>query len=194
RYVILLCLSVLLYGTKASPYKSWGKEMYPAAQDTRSHDLNESKFMLGLKEVEPVEKQDLKEVDIDPYMALRKAMKQYRQQKHDKPEEVEHLAANMQGQLYQEAEKDLDAVYHNIQGIVSHDDLKEQVVQPEITLLDKAEVMELHKESVYMSPEEDKDGLHHGDFIGQVFQVSVIEDLPEVYTEPEEDRDHLFHN
>lgn len=170
--------------------------------------------MLGLKEVEPVEEQDLKEVDIDPHMAIWKAMKQFRQQKYNKPEEdknkfyfppeFQHIAGSKQvetyhdpqyysqGQLYQEAEKDLDDVYHNIQGIVSHADLKERVVQPEIPL---PEVVELRETSVYMTPEEDKDGLYHGYFTAQEFQVSVIEELPKkVHTEPEEDKDHLFHS
>ncbi|MCI4376300.1 hypothetical protein PGIGA_G00186960 [Pangasianodon gigas] len=220
RYYVLLCLSVMLHSTTASPYKSWGKEKHTAVQDTRSHDFNE-KIMLGLKEVEPVEELDLKEVDIDPHMAIWKAMKQIQQQKYNKPEEdkdkpylpsdVQHSAGNKhveaylepqyhsQGQRYQEAEKDLDDLYHDIQGIVNHADLKEQVVQPEIPVPDKAEVVEPHETSVYMTPEEDKDGLYHGDFIfhggHQVFQVPVMEDLPKtVYTEPEEDLDHLFHS
>lgn len=173
--------------------------------------------MLGLKEVEPVEEQDLKEVNIDPHMAIWKALKQFRQQKYNKPEEnndklylpseVQHLDRKKQieayhkpqpyshGQLYQEAEKDLDDVYHNIHELVNLADVKERVVQPEIPVLDKVEVVELHKNSAYMTPEEDKDGLYHEDITGQVFKVSVMEDLPKmIHTEPEEDQDHLFHS
>lgn len=216
RCSILLCLSVLLYSTTASPYKSWGDEKHTSVQDTRSHDFNE-KIMLGLKEVEPVEEQDLTEIDIDPHMAIWKAMKHFHRQKYNKPEEdndklylpsdVQHSAGNKQdeaylepqyygqGRLYQEAEKDLDDVYHNIQGLVNHADLKERVVQPDIPVPDKAEIKELRETSVYMTPEEDKDGLYHGDFTGQVFQVPIMENLPKkVYMEPEEDRDHLFHS
>lgn len=166
--------------------------------------------MLGLKEVEPVEEQDLTEVDIDPHMAIWKAMKQFHQQKYNKPKEdkdklylpseLQHSAGNEQVEayhepqyhsqsqlLYQEAEKDLDDVYHT--------DFKQRVVQPEIPVSDKTEVEELRETSVYMTPEEDKDGLYHGDFTVQVFQVPVMEDLPKkVYTEPEEDQDYLFHS
>lgn len=170
--------------------------------------------MLGLKEVEPVEEQDLKEVDIDPHMAIWKAMKHFRQQKYNKPEEnnekfypsseVQHLDGYKQvetkheaqdlsqGHLYQEAEKDMDDVYHNIQGLLSHADLKEKVIQPEIPV---PEVVEQHETSMYMTPEEDKDGLYHGDFTAQVMQVPVMEELPtKVYTEPEEDKDHMYHS
>lgn len=141
-------------------------------------------------------------------------MKHFRQQKYNKLEEdkdkfyalseVQHLngykqvEANheaqhfSQGQVYQEAEKDMDDVYHNIQGLVSHADLKEKVIQPEIPV---PEVVELHETSVYITPEEDKDALYHGDFTAQVFQVPVVEELPKnVYTEPEEDKDHLYHS
>ncbi|KAK2852539.1 hypothetical protein Q7C36_007740 [Tachysurus vachellii] len=204
RSCVLLCLSVMLYSTTSSPYKSWENEKQTAVQDTRSYDINE-KIILGLKEVEPVEEQDLTEVDLDPHMAIWKAMKQFRQQKDNK---LEHLAGNeqdeaylepqyyRQGLLYQEAEKDLDDVYHNIQGLVNHDDLKDRVVHPEIPEADKAEVVELHESIVYLTPEEDLDGLYHGDFTGQVFQVPVIfpEDHKNVHTEPEEDKDHLFHS
>lgn len=184
---------------------------------TRSHDFKHEKIMLGLKEVEPVEELDLKEVDIDPHMAIWKAMKQSRQQKYYQPEEgkgkfylpseLQHLAGNKQveayhepqfynqGQLYQEAEKDLDDVYHNMQGIVSHVDVKETLIQPEIPVPD---VVELSETSVYMTPEEDKDGLYHeglDHFTGQVFQAAVMEDPPKkVYTEPEEDQDLLYHS
>lgn len=165
--------------------------------------------MLGLKEVEPVEEQDLTEVDIDPHMAIWKAMKQFRQQKYNKPKEdkdklyllseVQHSAGNeqveanhesqyhSQGRLYQEADEDLDDVYHP--------EFKERVVQPDIPVPDNTEVEEPRETSVYMTPEEDKDGLYHGDFTLQVFQVPVMEDLPKkVYTEPEEDQDDLFHS
>lgn len=153
--------------------------------------------MLGLKEVEPVEEQDLTEVDMDPHMAIWKAMKQFHQQKDNKPE---HLAGNEQdeaylepqfyrrGLLYQEAEKDLDDIYHNIRGLVIHDDFKDRVLHPEIPSIESI---------VYLTPEEDLDGLYHGDFTSQVFQVPVI--FPEdhhknVHTEPEEDKDHLSHS
>ncbi|KAG7333953.1 hypothetical protein KOW79_002360 [Hemibagrus wyckioides] len=216
RCSVLLCLLVMLYSTTSSPYKSWEKEKYTAVQDTRAHDINE-KIMLGLKEVEPVKEQDLTEVDVDPHMAIWKAMKQFRQQKDKKPKEdkdslpsdFQHSAGNEQaeaylepqyyrhGRLYQEAEKDMDDVYHNIQGLQNHDDIKEGVVQPEIPVPDKAEVMELRETNVYLTPEEDLDGLYHEDFTGQVFQVPVIfpKDPPKkVYSEPEEDQDHLFHS
>ncbi|XP_053357296.1 uncharacterized protein si:ch211-217g15.3 [Clarias gariepinus] len=210
RCSVLLCLSVILYSTRASPYKTWGDEKHKAAQDTRSHDFNE-KIILGLKEVEPVEQQDLEEINIDPHMAIWKAMKQFRQQKYNKPEEdkdkfyhpskVQHLPGSeqvgafhetqsyIQGQLYQEAEKDLDDVHHNIQGLVNYADLSEKVP-------DKTEVVGLHKASVYMTPEEDKDGLYHGVLTDQVFHVPVIRgDLSKkVYTEPEEDKDQIFHS
>lgn len=144
-------------------------------------------------------------------------MKQFQHQKHNKPEEVkdklylpsevQNLAGNKQveayhephyfsqDQLYQEAEKDLDKIYHSLEGLVNHADLKERVVRPERPVIDPDEDVELHEKSVYMTPEEDKDGLYAGDFTGQVLQVPVMDDLPKVvYTEPEEDQDHLFHS
>ncbi|XP_036430568.1 uncharacterized protein si:ch211-217g15.3 [Colossoma macropomum] len=204
RFCLLICLSVLLYGSSASPYKSWGKEHDTALQETRSDEFNE-KMTFGLKEVEPLEDLDLTDADIDPGMLIWKAVKQFRQQKYDKPEEDKdmlyhpselragkldrdvQLQSYGKARLYEEPEQDMDELYHSE---------PEKLVGE---LKDKAEEAEPSEKLMYMSPEEDKDDLYHGHIpSGSVLEAPVVQafdnKLKIVYKEPEKDLDKLYHS
>ncbi|KAL6487049.1 hypothetical protein MHYP_G00036750 [Metynnis hypsauchen] len=216
RFSLLICLSVLLYSSSASPYKSWGKEHDTALQETRLSDEFNEKMTFGLKEVEPLEDLDLTDADIDPGMLIWKAVKQPRQQKYDKPEEdkdmVYHpselragmldkdiqLQSYVKARLYEEPEQDMDELYHSEpEKLVRELFQDKELVQTGAK--DKAEEAEPSEKLMYMSPEEDKDDLYHGHIpSGSVVEAPAVQAFDNkrkiVYTEPEEDLDKLYHS
>ncbi|XP_066535294.1 uncharacterized protein si:ch211-217g15.3 [Hoplias malabaricus] len=212
RVSLLLCLSVLLYGSSSRPYKLWRKGD-EALQDTKwLSDKFDEKMTFGLKEVEPPEELDLTQADVDPSMLIWKAVKQ---QKYNKPEDDKDdlyhsfdakLTADIklpdsvqpqfygQSQLYQEPEEDRDDLYHAEPQKLIEELLQEE--EPVITSVEDSEEAKMSDKFMHWSPEEDKDDLYHGHIPSEsVLEVmQIFEDKPKgVYTEPEEDRDKYYH-
>lgn len=157
--------------------------------------------MSEVKEVESLLDLGLTQSDTDPGMLLKKAIKQFHQQRYNQPEEdkddiyhaFESSVIKQTDIKMEEAEKDLVDVFHNTPELVDQLEIRE-------VTWENVDVVKPDQINIYLSPEEDKDALYHGDLghiTDQEFEalIPVMEGQPKmVYKEPEVDLDSVFHS
>lgn len=219
RISVLICISLLVYGNSAKPYKSWDKVAEYAVQETLMSEKERVMFDLGLKQVEAPEDMDITNNDIHPVMAIWKNMRGGGGKRQKVEKEV------VQGR-YSTTEEDMDHLYHPSMEQTHEADLARARSQPEDTFVRMAiqtEPLEEDNTKYYQEAGIDLDNISHL-FSGQVDPRHPEEDWDELYhpemkrgdgqyqvdvphqgelaavgaevkghSEPEEDRDDLYH-
>ncbi|KAM4607855.1 uncharacterized protein ACJ7VT_016005 isoform 1-T4 [Polymixia lowei] len=194
RISLIVCISLLIYGIAATPYKTWNKVADAAFQDTIMTEDQKGEMSLGLQ-VEPPQDMDVTDNDIDPSMAIWKSMK----------------GTGQDGQ-YLKAEEDMDELYHpqlqNQDPLVpqkeeqDNDEMNRRAMEELVGYLAPlmAQVNVDTGVQVHMKPEDDVDDLYHADPRSPV-QGNLAPLEPEVrgdprvrvHVQPEEDMDDLYH-
>ncbi|XP_064788074.1 uncharacterized protein si:ch211-217g15.3 [Oncorhynchus masou masou] len=218
RISVLICISLLVYGNSAKPYKSRDKVAESAVQETLISE-KEVMFDLGLKQVEAPEDMDITNNDIHPVMPIWKNMEGGGGKRKKVEKEV------VQGR-YSTTEEDMDHLYHPSMEQTHDADLARARSQPEDTFVGMAIQTEPLEEDITkyyqeagidldnishlfsgqvdpQHPEQDWDELYHpemkrGDGLYQVDvphqgELSAVGAEVKGHSEPEEDRDDLYH-
>ncbi|KAJ8418190.1 hypothetical protein AAFF_G00138990 [Aldrovandia affinis] len=191
RISLIISIALFLYGSTAMPLSSSAKLETLYQETLKSEEFN-GKVSLGMKEVEPPEDMAVTDDDIEPGMAIWKAAKRSRGQKHAT------------------AEEDKDDLYSQSHLATEFTPSLRRTETSSITPL--ADALEAHKlrganpgpqeafqndppAQPYKQAELDMDDLFHGfpGVEGQRIQVQKEQRRPMVYTQPEEDRDDLYH-
>ncbi|KAG5831542.1 hypothetical protein ANANG_G00304790 [Anguilla anguilla] len=209
RISLLVGIALFLYGSEAKPYSSWAKVEEDRYQETLHSGELSGKMSLGTKEVEPPEDMGVTDVDVDPSMAIWKAVQWSRGKKHAVSENDEdELNHPVLDQPYQQAEPDADDSYHGFPGSEAREaeedagELRRRYVPDQPAPREPQAGQGQPGRVDYTQPEEDRDEVYHGHGPGQHLhprpQVRVqVQPGPlrhVTYTQPEEDRDHLYHN
>ncbi|CDQ92361.1 unnamed protein product, partial [Oncorhynchus mykiss] len=218
RISVLICISLLVYGNSAKPYKSWDKVAESAVQETLMSE-KEVMFDLGLKQVEAPEDMDITNNDIHPVMPIWKNMRGGGGKRKKVEKEVVQ-------RRYSTTEEDMDHLYHPSMEQTHDADLARARFQPEDTFVGMAiqtEPLEEDNTKYYQEsgidldnishlfsgqvdprhPEQDWDELYHpeikrGEGLYQVDmphqgELSAVGAEVKGHSEPEEDRDDLYH-
>ncbi|XP_064172723.1 uncharacterized protein si:ch211-217g15.3 isoform X2 [Anguilla rostrata] len=196
RISLLVGIALFLYGSEAKPYSSWGKVEEDQYQETLQSGELSGKMSLGMKEVEPPEDMGVTDVDVDPSMAIWKAVQWSRGKKHvvseNDEDELNHPAldqvlearANSAGpqeafrnappvQPYQQAEPDADDSYHGFPGSEAREaeedagELRRRYVPDQPAPREPQAEQGQPGRVDYTQPEEDRDEVYHGHGPGQ---------------------------
>ncbi|XP_041722728.2 uncharacterized protein si:ch211-217g15.3 [Coregonus clupeaformis] len=183
RISALICISLLVYGNSAKPYKSWGKVAESAVQETLMSEEEKGMFDLGLKQVEAPENMDITDNDINPVMPIWKNMRGDRgggkRQKVEKEVEIEVVKGR-----YSTTEEDMDHLYHPSMEQPQEADLARARPQTEDTFVGVAiqtEPIEEDNTKYYQEAGIDLDNISH------LFSGLVDP------RHPEQDWDELYH-
>ncbi|KAJ8014029.1 hypothetical protein DPEC_G00036000 [Dallia pectoralis] len=170
RFSVWICVSLLVYGYSAKPYKSRGKASWTAVQETlMSDEMGKMQPSdLGQKPVEAPEDLDLTDYSFSD------SWKNIRAEKGDKERQVETVEIEKGQGRYSTAEEDMDDINHPSQ------------LQLEDTF---AEVVDTQQ------PEQDLEKLYHPEIKEDKDQFELFAPGTEFrgQLEPEEDRDHIYH-
>ncbi|XP_010868499.1 uncharacterized protein si:ch211-217g15.3 [Esox lucius] len=184
RISVWICLSLLVNGYSAKPFKSWGKASETAVQETLMSDEMEEKQLsdLGLKQVEAPE-------DMDRTDYIDSAIwKNIIEEKGDEEEEVEKGELEEGQGRYLTAEEDTDHINHPSMD----SELTGSQPQLQDTFVGVLDTQQPEQDRLYHPEIKQDDWLYQASEPHKLV-LSALGAEFRGHREPEEDRDHIYH-